>query len=180
MNLKTYFKQNIKPNIILKTNENNLMNIPKISKITLNIGVSNVSKNKNNLLEPMLAMEIITGQKPKLVQAKNSISTFNLRKGIYTACKVTLRDDNMYQFISKLNKIVLPKIQDFKGISKNSFDNNGNYSFSIRNLIIFPEIEYQYKKFKQSMGMDISIDIKSRNINGNVLLLSGLQLPYKK
>lgn len=177
-NLQNFYNNNLRSNLLLKTNEKNSMNLPKINKIVLNIGTSSINKNKNKLLESMLALELITGQKAELIKAKKSIATFNLRKNTYMGCKVTLRNKNAYSFIEKLNKIIFPRIQEFKGLSKNSFNKENSYSFSIKNLIVFPEIEYQHELFNQIIGVDISIHMSSNNRDKNLLLLSGLQIPF--
>nr|YP_009118093.1 ribosomal protein L5 [Malawimonas californiana]AJF22869.1 ribosomal protein L5 [Malawimonas californiana] len=179
-NLKNYFNYNIRPNMILKLNNKNIMEIPKMNKVILNIGFSNVNKNKNNLLEPMLALELISSQKSKLIKAKKSISTFNLRQGVYTACKVTLCKNNLYDFITRINKTVFPNIQEFKGLPINSFDLQGNYSFSVDNLIIFPEIEFLHELFNKKIGMNVTMNINSKDKKNSIILLSGLQMPFSQ
>jgi large subunit ribosomal protein L5 len=154
------------------------MEIPSITKIVINIAHSNTSKEKIKLLESAYALELITGRKPVFVKARKSISTFNLREGIYTAVKVTLREDAMYLFLDNLIHTVLPRVRDFKGVSLNSFDTRGNYTLSVNNMFIFPELEYEFEKFSKPYGMDITIVTSANNSLETRLLLSAMQLPF--
>lgn len=179
MNLKNYINNNINQNLILKLNIKNWNNLPKINKIILNIGISNLIKNKNKLLESLLMIELITNQKPILIKAKKSISVFNIRKGIYNSCKITLRNENMFLFLFKLNKIIFPKLLEFKGFSYNSFNKYGNYSFFFSDLFSFPEIEFKNDLFNEIIGINISIISSLTKINANYLLFSSLQIPFQ-
>lgn len=172
---KTYNKI-IRTDLLLKNKYKNIMKIPKVNKIILNLTI----KSKNKIIEPLIALELITGQKAIIIKAKKSISTFNLRKNMYIASKVTLQNMNMYSFLNKLIFIILPKIREFKGLSLKTIDKKGNYAISINNILIFPEIEYQYDIFNNNYGLDMSILTTAKINIETKLLLSSLQLPYKQ
>ena len=155
----------------------NLFEVPKLEKIVVNIGVGEAvsdSKIINNAIEDL---SLITGQKPIITRAKKSIAGFKLRKGLSIGCKVTLRKKRMYEFLDRLVFIALPRVRDFKGLSKKSFDGFGNYSIGIKEQIIFPEINYD--KIDKVRGMDITITTSAKKKEHAYELLKSFNLPFK-
>ena len=155
----------------------NIFEVPKLEKIVVNIGVGEAvsdSKVINNAIEDL---SLITGQKPVVTKAKKSIAGFKLRKGLSIGCKVTLRKKRMYEFLDRLVYIALPRVRDFKGLSKKSFDGHGNYSIGIKEQIIFPEINYD--KVDKVRGMDITIITTTKNQEYAYELLKSFNLPFK-
>ena len=156
----------------------NIFEVPKLVKIVVNIGVGEAvsdSKVINNAIEDL---SLITGQKPIVTKAKKSIAGFKLRKGLSIGCKVTLRKKRMYEFLDRLVFIALPRVRDFKGLSKKSFDGSGNYSIGIKEQIIFPEINYD--KIDKVRGMDITITTTAKNKEHAYELLKSFNLPFKE
>lgn len=174
--LKTFYIENLRASLKEKFNYKNILEIPRLEKVVINIGVGeNVidSKKINSAIDDLT---LISGQKPSITTAKKSIAGFKLRKGMNIGCKVTLRKNRMYEFLDRLITIALPRVRDFKGLSKKSFDGNGNYSLGIKEQIIFPEINYD--KIDRVRGMDISI-ITSTNMDKEALeLLKGFNFPF--
>ncbi len=155
----------------------NIFEVPKLEKIVVNIGVGEAvsdSKVINNAIEDL---SLITGQKPAVTKAKKSIAGFKLRKGLNIGCKVTLRKKRMYEFLDRLIYIALPRVRDFKGLTKKSFDGHGNYSIGIKEQIIFPEINYD--KVDKVRGMDITITTSTKNQDHAYELLKSFNLPFK-
>ncbi|MBS92001.1 MAG: 50S ribosomal protein L5 [Rickettsiales bacterium] len=176
--LKEYYKNQLREKIKQKFNLKNINEVPKLSKIVLNMGVGEAiadSKKINSASEDLMN---ITGQKPVVTNAKQSIAGFKLRKGLSIGCKVTLRKNRMYEFLDRLIYIALPRVRDFKGLSLKSFDDKGNYSIGIKEQIIFPEIDYD--KIDKVRGMDISLVTSTQNIQHSFELLKGLNLPFTK
>ncbi len=177
--LQNYYLNIVRPDLLLKLGVQNLHQVPKIEKIILKINLKNASQNPLELNAALVALSLISGQKPKLVYSTRSITEFNLRKHALIGGKVTLRNKHMYNFLDTFITVVLPKFYEFKGISTKSFDGNGNISIGINNLMLFPEIEQYYYNFKKPIGMDITI-VTSTNKNLEALqLLSALQVPLK-
>ena len=175
--LKDLYHNEIRDKIKSKFNLKNIYEVPKISKIVLNMGVGEAisdSKKINSASDDLMS---ITGQKPVVTKAKQSIAGFKLRKGLSIGCKVTLRKNRMYEFLDRLIYIALPRVRDFKGLSKKSFDGNGNYSIGIKEQIIFPEIDYD--KIDKVRGMDICIVTSTQNEDHAFELLKGFNLPFK-
>ena len=175
--LKDLYHNEIREKIKSKFNLKNIYEVPKISKIVLNMGVGEAisdSKKINSASDDLMS---ITGQKPVVTKAKQSIAGFKLRKGLSIGCKVTLRRNRMYEFLDRLIYIALPRVRDFKGLSKKSFDGNGNYSIGIKEQIIFPEIDYD--KIDKVRGMDICIVTSTQNEEHAFELLKGFNLPFK-
>ena len=174
--LKTFYIENLRASLKEKFNYKNILEIPRLEKVVINIGVGeNVidSKKINSAIDDLT---LISGQKPSITTAKKSIAGFKLRKGMNIGCKVTLRKNRMYEFLDRLITIALPRVRDFKGLSKKSFDGNGNYSLGIKEQIIFPEINYD--KIDRVRGMDISI-ITSTNMDKEAMeLLKGFNFPF--
>ena len=155
----------------------NIFEVPKLEKIVVNIGVGEAvsdSKVVNNAIEDL---SLITGQKPVVTKARKSIAGFKLRKGLNIGCKVTLRKKRMYEFLDRLVYIALPRVRDFKGLSKKAFDGHGNYSIGIKEQIIFPEINYD--KVDKVRGMDITIITSTKNQDHAYELLKSFNLPFK-
>lgn len=154
------------------------MQIPKIEKIVLNMGVGEVKDNAKALDNAMRDMEIIAGQKPVATTAKKSVAAFKLREGMKIGCKVTLRGDNMYNFLDKLISISLPRVRDFRGISPNSFDGHGNYAMGIKEQLMFPEIDFD--KIDKIRGMDIIIVTTAESDEEAFELLKLIGMPFRK
>ena len=151
--LKEYYVKEVAPALKEKFSYKNVMQIPKLDKIVINIGCGD-SKDNSKLLDAAVNdLAIITGQKPIITTAKKSVSNFKVREGMKLGCKVTLRGEMMYEFLDRLFNIALPRVRDFRGINPNSFDGRGNYSMGIKEQLIFPEIEYD--KIEKLRGMDI-------------------------
>jgi len=175
INLKNNNTNIIRPDLILKLKNKNIMETAHIKKIVLNITIN----SKNKIIEPLMMLELISKQKAIIIKAKKSISSFNIRKNQYIACKVTLTNSNMYSFLNQLIHIVFPRIREFKALSLENIDINGNYTLSISNLIVFPEIENQLNLFNKLYGMDITIVTSVKRNLETKLLLSSLQVPFK-
>ena len=154
-----YFKE-LREKLKNKFELKNIFEVPKLDKIVVNIGVGEATVDSKKINSAIEDLAQITGQKPQVTQAKKSIAGFKLRKGLNIGCKVTLRKNRMYEFLDRLIYIALPRVRDFKGLSKKSFDGNGNYSIGIKEQIIFPEINYD--KIDKIRGMDISIVTNTR------------------
>ena len=155
-----------------------LMQVPALNKIVVNIGVGDATQEKKRLDEAVEELALITGQKPIITKAKKSIATFKLREGEPIGCKVTLRGIRMYEFFDKLVSIALPRVRDFRGVSKNSFDGRGNYTLGIKEQLIFPEINYD--KVQKVRGMDIIIVTTANSDEEAYSLLKALGMPFNK
>ena len=174
--LKKYYYDKLRPSLMEKFKYENILQTPKIKKIVINIGVGENSSDSKKINTALEDLTLISGQKPAVTKAKQSIAGFKLRKGMSIGCKVTLRKDRMYEFIDRLITIALPRVRDFKGLSKKSFDGQGNYSLGVKEQIIFPEINYD--KIDKVRGMDISI-VTSANRDSEALeLLKGFNFPF--
>jgi large subunit ribosomal protein L5 len=176
--LKKLYEEEIVPNMIKKFNYTTKMQVPRLEKIVLNMGVGDALADQKYLDAAVKDLEAISAQKPVVTKAKKSISGFKLREGNKIGCKVTLRGDQMYSFLLKLINVSLPRVRDFRGISKNSFDGRGNYTLGIKEQLIFPEVEYdQVIKIR---GLDI-VMVTTANTNEEALeLLKGFGLPFRK
>ena len=155
----------------------NIFEVPKLDKIVVNIGVGEAVSDSKVINKAVEDLSLITGQKPIVTKAKKSIAGFKLRKGLSIGCKVTLRKKRMFEFLDRLVFIALPRVRDFKGLSKKSFDGNGNYSIGIKEQIIFPEIDYD--KVDKIRGMDITITTTTTNQDHAYELLKSFNLPFK-
>ena len=151
--LQEKYNSEIKPAMKEKFNYSSVMQIPKLEKIVINMGVGEVKENAKALESAIRDMETITGQKAVVTKAKKAIATFKIRQGMNIGCKVTLRGEKMYTFLDKFISVALPRVRDFRGVNPNSFDGRGNYSLGIKEQLIFPEIEYD--KVDKIRGMDI-------------------------
>ena len=176
--LKEKYEKTIVSDLTSKYNYKNVMEVPKLEKIVVNIGCGDATTNSKLLEAAMADLEAITGQKPVATKAKKSIAGFKLREGQAIGCKVTLRGENMYNFLDKLISITLPRVRDFRGISNKAFDGRGNYTLGLTEQLIFPEIEYD--NVVKVRGMDI-VFVTSAKTNDEALdLLKGFGMPFKK
>ena len=170
-----YFK-NITKNLKEKFNYKNVMQIPKVEKIIINMGVGEAVKDSKKLDAAISELTAISGQKPVVTKAKKANASFKLRQGMPVGLKVTLRRKKMYEFLDRLVNIALPRVRDFRGISGKSFDGNGNYSLGIKEQFIFPEIEYD--SVDSPRGMDITIVTSAKSDDEAKELLTGFNLPF--
>ncbi len=152
--MKDYYVKEVVPALMKKFNYKSTMEIPKIEKIVVNMGVGDAKDNAKALEAAASDLALITGQKATITKAKKSVAAYKLREGMSIGCKVTLRGERMYEFLDRLFNVALPRVRDFRGISGNSFDGRGNYSFGLKEQIIFPEIDYD--KIEKIRGMDVA------------------------
>ena len=169
---------NIKPALMKKFAYTTVMQVPKLEKIVLNMGVGDAIQNSKLIDAAVEDLTVITGQKPVITKAKKSIANFKLREGVAIGCKVTLRGERMYEFFDKLVSVALPRVRDFRGLSKDSFDGRGNYTLGIKEQLIFPEINYD--KVLKIRGMDIVIVTTANTDEEGRELLKELGMPFKK
>ena len=176
--LKEKYKKEIVPNLINKHNYKTIMEVPKLEKIVVNMGVGDATGNSKLLEAAVKDLSLITGQKPVITKAKKSIAGFKLREGQAIGCKVTLRGENMYNFLDKLVSIGLPRVRDFRGVSPKAFDGRGNYTLGIKEQLIFSEIEYD--SVVKVRGMDIVFVTTAKSNEEAYDLLSELGVPFRK
>jgi large subunit ribosomal protein L5 len=176
--LKEFYRENVVKQLIEQFGYKSVMEVPKITKITLNMGVGEALTDKKVLDNAVADMEKISGQKAVVTKARKSIAGFKLREDWPVGCKVTLRSERMYDFLDRLVTISIPRIRDFRGLNPKSFDGQGNYSMGIKEQIIFPEIEYD--KIDALRGMDITITTTAKNAEESKALLSALKFPFRK
>ena len=176
--LKDKFKTDITPALMSKFEYSSVMQVPKIEKIVINMGVGDAVQNSKSLDSAVEDLEIISGQKPVVTKAKKSIAGFRLREGMPIGTKVTLRGERMYDFLDKLVSIALPRVRDFRGVSKNAFDGRGNYTLGVKEQLIFPEIDYD--KVSKVRGMDIVIVTTANTDEEARELLTQLGMPFQK
>ena len=176
--VKEKYLNTVKPALIEKFGYTSVMQAPKLDKIVVNMGVGDAMANSKALDAAVEDLTQIVGQKPIITKAKKSIANFKLREGVAIGCKVTLRGEKMYEFFDKLVSISLPRVRDFRGLSKNSFDGRGNYTIGIKEQLIFPEINYD-KVFK-IRGMDIVIVTTAKTDEESRELLTQLGMPFSK
>lgn len=172
------YKQEIIPLLMKQFNYKNIMQVPKLHKITLNIGVGKATQDPKLLEDAVRDLEMIAGQKPAIRKAKKAISNFKLRQGMAIGCMVTLRGARMYEFLDRLINIALPRVRDFRGVSDKSFDGRGNYSLGIKEHIIFPEINVD--KVNRIYGMDITIVTTAKTDSEAYELLKAFGFPFRK
>ena len=176
--LKQIYNEKLVPELKAKLGLKNTMQVPRILKITVNMGVGEAVADKKVMDAATADMAKITGQKPAVTKAKKSVATFKVRDGQAIGCKVTLRGDRMYEFLDRLVSIAIPRIRDFRGISTRSFDGRGNYSLGVKEQIIFPEI--QYDQIDQIRGMDITISTSAHDDKHGRALLEAFNFPFRK
>ena len=178
MNLRETFNKELLPQLKDKLGVNNVMAVPKLTKVVINMGVGEALTDKKHLESAVNDLELIAGQKAVITKASKSVASFKLREGWPVGCKVTLRGDRMYDFIERLVNIAIPRERDFRGLNPKSFDGQGNYSMGIKEQIIFPEINYD--NIDKIRGMDICINTSASNNEDAKTLLEALNFPFKK
>lgn len=176
--LKEKFVKEITPALMSKFNYNSVMQVPKIEKIVVNMGVGDAVANAKALDNAVEELATITGQKPLITRAKKSIAGFRLREGMPIGAKVTLRGERMYEFLDKLVSVSLPRVRDFRGVSKKAFDGRGNYTLGVKEQLIFPEIDYD--KVSKVRGMDIVIVTTANTDEESRELLTQFGMPFQK
>ncbi len=175
--LQDHYREKIVPQLMERFGYHSVMQVPRIEKITLNMGVGEAVGDKKVMEFAVGDMEKIAGQKAVVTKAKKSVASFKIRDGWPVGCKVTLRRDRMYEFLDRLINIAIPRIRDFRGVSAKSFDGRGNYSMGVKEQIIFPEVEYD--KVDALRGMDITITTTAKNDEECRALLDGFNFPFK-
>lgn len=176
--LKDLYEKELVPALMDKFQYKNIMEVPKLEKVVINMGVGDAKENPKFLESAVNDLSIITGQKPVVTQAKKSVSNFKLREGMKIGTKVTLRGDRMYEFVDRLLNVALPRVRDFRGVSDKSFDGRGNYSLGIREQLIFPEINYD--KVEKVRGMDIVFVTTAKTDEESREFLRLLGMPFAK
>ena len=176
--LRERYKTDVFPALQEKFHYNNVMEVPKLEKITLNMGLGDCKDNPKLLEMAVKEMAIIAGQAPVITKSRKSIANFKIRSGMSVGCKVTLRGDRMYEFADKFFNIALPRVRDFKGVSANSFDGRGNYSMGVKEQLIFPEIVYD--QVEKVRGMDIVFTTTAKTDEEAKALLQLLGMPFEK
>ena len=176
--LREQYKNEVVPALMKKFNYKSIMEVPKLEKIVLNVGLGDIRENPKALENTMNDLSIITGQKPVATKAKKAIAGFKLREGQAIGCKVTLRGENMYNFLDKLISITLPRVRDFRGVSSKAFDGRGNYTLGLTEQLIFPEIVFD--DVVKVRGMDIVIVTTAKTNEEAYDLLKGFGMPFKK
>ena len=175
--LKEFYKETIVPQLTQQFGYTSSMEVPRITKIVLNMGVGEAVGDKKLLDNAVSDMQKVAGQKPVITKSKKSIAVFKIREGYPIGCMVTLRHDRMYEFLDRLVTIALPRVRDFRGVSGRAFDGRGNYNMGVKEQIIFPEIEYD--KIDVLRGMNITITTTAKNDAEAKALLAGFKFPFK-
>ena len=175
--LQTYYKETLTSQLMEKLELKNIMEVPRITKVTLNMGVGEAVTDKKVMAAATGDMTVISGQKPIVINARKSVATFKIRDGWPVGCKVTLRRVSMYEFLDRLVNVSIPRIRDFRGLNRKSFDGHGNYSFGITEQIMFPEIDFD--KIDTIRGMDITITTTARTDSEGLALLQAFNFPFK-
>jgi len=176
--LREFYTETAVPQLKEKLQVSNIMQVPRITKITLNMGVGEAIADRKIVDKAMGDLELIAGQKPVMRRARKSVATFKLRDGMPIGCKVTLRRERMYEFLDRLISIAIPRIRDFRGMSVKSLDGRGNYSMGVQEQIIFPEIDYDH--IDVIRGLDITITTSARTDAEGQALLEAFSFPFKK
>jgi large subunit ribosomal protein L5 len=176
--LKERYQEEVAPALLKSLNLDNVMQVPRIEKIVVNIGVGEALDNAKALDAAVADLTTVTGQKPIITKARKSIANFKLREGRAIGVKVTLRGDRMWAFLDRLVNIALPRVRDFRGVSPNSFDGRGNYTLGLREQLVFPEIEYD--KIDKLRGLEITIVTTARSDEEGRQLLDMLGMPFRK
>ncbi len=175
--LQTYYKETVVPQLMKKFSYGNIMEVPKITKICLNMGVGEAVGDKKVMDRAVGDMTAIAGQKPVVRLARKSVASFKIRDGWPVGCKVTLRRERMYEFLDRLVSIAIPRVRDFRGLNRKSFDGRGNHSLGVKEQIMFPEIDYD--KIDVIRGMDITIATTAKNDEEALALLQAFNFPFK-
>lgn len=177
-NLQEYYKTKVVPALLKERGYKNIMEVPKIEKVTLNIGVGEAINDRKHVTSALEELSQIAGQRAVITKAKKSIAGFKLREGWPLGCMVTLRRERMYEFLERLLSIAIPRIRDFRGLNHKSFDGQGNYSMGVTEQIIFPEIKYD--KIDALRGLNITITTSAKNNEDGLALLRALNFPIKE
>lgn len=175
--LQQYYRDTVVKKLMDESGFKNVMQVPRIEKITINMGLGEAIGDKKVIENAMADMEKISGQKPVTTLARKSVASFKVRDGYPIGCKVTLRNERMYEFLDRLVSIAIPRIRDFRGLNPKSFDGRGNYNMGVKEQIIFPEIDYE--KIDSIRGMDICITTSAADDEGGRALLSAFNFPFK-
>lgn len=175
--LQTYYKQTVVPQLMEQLGFKNVMEVPRVTKVTLNMGVGEAVADKKVMDRATADLELIAGQKPIVTLARRSVASFKIRDGWPVGCKVTLRKERMYEFLDRLVNIAIPRVRDFRGLNRKSFDGKGNYSMGVKEQIMFPEIEYD--KIDMIRGLDITITTNAKNDDEALALLQAFNFPFK-
>jgi large subunit ribosomal protein L5 len=176
--LQTYYREKVVPELMTSLGMTNLMRVPKITRITVNMGVGEAVADKKAMDSAVNDLTALTGQKPLVTKSRKANASFKLRAGVPVGAKVTLRGARMYEFLDRLINVAMPRIRDFRGVSARSFDGRGNYSFGVKEQIIFPEIPYD--KIDAIRGMDITITTTARDDREGRALLESFSFPFRK
>ncbi len=176
--LQQYYREKVVPALMTSLGVTNPMQVPKITRITVNMGVGEAVADKKAMEGAIGDLTALTGQKPLMTKSRKAIASFKLRAGVPVGCKVTLRGARMYEFLDRLINVAMPRIRDFRGVSARSFDGQGNYSFGVKEQIIFPEIAYD--KIDAIRGMDITITTTARDDREGRALLESFNFPFRK
>lgn len=176
--MKDRYREEVVPAMMKAFGYKNKMEVPKITKVVINMGVGEATQNPDLLEAAVSDLTKIAGQKPVITKAKRSISAFKVRAGMNIGCKVTLRGERMYDFLEKLFNVVLPRVRDFRGVPADAFDGRGNYSLGLREQIIFPEIEYD--KVDRIRGMNVTITTTAKSDEEGRFLLKALGMPFRQ
>jgi large subunit ribosomal protein L5 len=176
--LKEQYQKNVVPALTKEFGYANVMAVPRVDKISVNIGLGEATQNAKLMDGAVMELGQITGQKPVVTKAKKSIAQFKLREGMSIGCMVTLRGDRMYEFLDRLVNVALPRVRDFRGVSTKSFDGRGNYTLGLREQLIFPEIDYA--KVEKTKGMNICITTTARTDAEGLALLKQLGMPFRQ
>jgi len=175
--LKEYYKETVVPQLKKELGIDNTMAVPKITKITLNMGVGEATADKKVMDKAVGDLTAITGQKPIVTKARKSVASFKIRDGWPIGCKVTLRQERMYEFLDRLVNVAIPRVRDFRGLNPKSFDGRGNYSMGVKEQIVFPEIDFD--QVDAIRGMDITITTTASNDEEGRALLNAFSFPFK-
>src|SRR6202451_3026230 len=175
--LKQHYQKSVIPALVKEFGYKNVMAVPKIQKVSVNIGLGEATQNAKLMDGAVNELGQIAGQKPVVTKAKKSIAAFKLREGMPIGCAVTMRGDRMYEFFDRLVNVALPRVRDFRGVSMKSFDGRGNYTLGVREQLIFPEIDYA--KVEKTKGMNISITTSARTDAEGMALLKQLGMPFR-
>jgi len=176
--LQTYYQETVVPQLMKDLQLKNIMEVPRITKITLNMGVGEAVLDKKVMDKAVGDMTRIAGQKPVVRNARKSVAAFKIRDGWPVGCKVTLRRERMYEFLDRLVNVAIPRVRDFRGLSRKSFDGRGNYSLGVKEQIMFPEIDFD--QVDAIRGMDICITTTARNNEEGLALLQAFNFPFKE
>ena len=176
--LKEHYKKNVVPALVKEFGYKNVMAVPKIDKVAVNVGLGEATQNGKLMDGAVNELTQIAGQRPVITKAKKSIAAFKLREGMAIGTMVTLRGDRMYEFLDRLMNVALPRVRDFRGVSSKSFDGRGNYTLGIKDQLIFPEIDYN--KVEKVKGMNISITTTARTDAEGLALLKHMGMPFRQ